>query len=325
MSVLIRVDDASPAARLEHLNHVVADTIVPFGVRVDADRDLRAQILSGRVGTLGVTRVTAPPMRAFRTPRHIRASDPELFKIDVQVRGRALFTQGDREAALAPGDLTFLDLSRPCALADRGDEHEVLAVMFPHAALPLRHDELERVTAVPISGRDGLGAPISALARHLAERLDGRDASEGTRLAAALLDLLIVALAERLGRTAALAPATQRRALLVSVQGYIDRRLADPELSPDAIAAAHHISRRQLYKLFETQPTTVAGWIRQRRLERCRRDLLDPALAERPVSAIAARWGLPDAQHFSRLFRAAYGLPPAEYRLALLGGPGPGR
>lgn len=135
------------------------------------------------------------------------------------------------------------------------------------------------------------------------------------RLAAALMDLLIVALAERLGRAARLAPSTQRRALLASVRGFIDQRLADPELSPGAIAAAHHISLRYLHKLFEAQPTTVSGWIRQRRLERCRRDLLDPALADWPVSAIAARWGLVDAAHFSRLFRAAYGLPPTEYRL----------
>jgi AraC-like DNA-binding protein len=34
------------------------------------------------------------------------------------------------------------------------------------------------------------------------------------------------------------------------------------------------------------------------------------------VSAIAARWGLMDAAHFSRAFRAAYGLPPAEYRMS---------
>jgi hypothetical protein len=66
------------------------------------------------------------------------------------------------------------------------------------------------------------------------------------------------------------------------------------------------------------QPTTASGWIRQRRLERCRRDLLDPALGDRSVGAIAARWGLIDAAHFSRLFRAAYGLPPGEYRLAAM-------
>jgi AraC-like DNA-binding protein len=32
------------------------------------------------------------------------------------------------------------------------------------------------------------------------------------------------------------------------------------------------------------------------------------------VSAIVARWGLPDGAHFNRAFKAAYGLPPARYR-----------
>jgi AraC-like DNA-binding protein len=59
----------------------------------------------------------------------------------------------------------------------------------------------------------------------------------------------------------------------------------------------------------------VADWIRSRRLERCRRDLLDPALATRTVEAIGERWGLTDAAHFSRVFRRRFGAPPAEYRL----------
>jgi AraC-like DNA-binding protein len=315
VSFLIRVEDEPPRTRLDYFRHVVADTIVPFGLHIDGDRDLRAEILTGPVGTVHVTNVSAPPMTAFRTAKLIRVSDPELFKIDVQVRGHTVFAQGDREAALAPGDFTLMDLSRPCRLADRDDEHEVLAVKFPHAALPLRHNELERLTAVPISGRDGLGAPISSLARHLARHLRDYDPTEGARLATALMDLLVVALAGRLDQLASVAPASRRRALLASVQSFIDRRLGDPELSPSAIAAAHHISLRQLYRLFDAQPTGVAEWIRQRRLERCRRDLLDPAFAHWSVSAIAARWGLMDAAHFSRAFRAAYGLPPTEYRM----------
>jgi AraC-like DNA-binding protein len=54
--------------------------------------------------------------------------------------------------------------------------------------------------------------------------------------------------------------------------------------------------------------------IRRRRLERCARDLADPALAERPVAVIAACWGLPDSRHFARLFKAAYGRTPRDYR-----------
>ena len=42
--------------------------------------------------------------------------------------------------------------------------------------------------------------------------------------------------------------------------------------------------------------------------------MLDPALRAQPVSAIAARWGLTNPAHFSRLFRQAYGAPPAAYR-----------
>jgi AraC-like DNA-binding protein len=73
---------------------------------------------------------------------------------------------------------------------------------------------------------------------------------------------------------------------------------------------------RSLQQLFHDEGLTVAGWIRRRRLERCRRDLTDPALASQPVAAIAARWGFSSAGDFSRAFRAVHGLPPAEYRMS---------
>jgi AraC-like DNA-binding protein len=80
------------------------------------------------------------------------------------------------------------------------------------------------------------------------------------------------------------------------------------------VADAHHVSLRQVHKLFHAGGSTVAGWIRQRRLERCRRDLLDPVVAALPVSAIGARWGYPDPAHFSRLFKSCYGVAPREFR-----------
>jgi hypothetical protein len=82
-----------------------------------------------------------------------------------------------------------------------------------------------------------------------------------------------------------------------------------------------YISVRYLHKLFELEETTVADWIRRRRLEACHRDLRDPALADQPVSTIAARRGLTSAAHFSRAFRSVYGITPTEYRrLALAPG-----
>jgi AraC-like DNA-binding protein len=190
-----------------------------------------------------------------------------------------------------------------------------VAVVFPRALLPLHADELARLTGVRIPGDRGLGALISSLARQLPHRLDDCCPAEQARLGTAVLDLITAALAARLDRGSQVPQDSSRRALLSSVQAFIEQRLADPALSPDTIAAAHYISLRSLHKLFEGENTTVCGWIRSRRLERCRRDLIDPTLDDWPVSAIAARWGLMNAAHFSRVFRDAYGLPPAEYRL----------
>ena len=67
------------------------------------------------------------------------------------------------------------------------------------------------------------------------------------------------------------------------IHAHIDRNLASTDLSPTSIAAAHFISTRHLHGLFQEQGTSVSTWIRIRRLERCRRDLVNPLFADRPV------------------------------------------
>nr|WP_241265463.1 helix-turn-helix domain-containing protein [Streptomyces boncukensis] len=95
---------------------------------------------------------------------------------------------------------------------------------------------------------------------------------------------------------------------------YIEEHLADPALSPAVLAEAHHISVRQLHRVFQQQGATVASWIRARRLERCCQDLADPAQAHVPVHAVAARWGYRRAPEFTRAFRAVYDMPPNTWR-----------
>jgi AraC-like DNA-binding protein len=315
VTIVIRAEDEPVPTRLAYLRYAVRDTIVPFDVWVDAEPDFSSQIVAGTAGPLRLTTVAGPPLEAARTPRLIRRSDPELLKIDVQTRGRSVFEQDDREAVLRPGDLTLVNLSRPCHLAAAGDpDHEIIAVQFPRTLLPLPERELARLTAVRLSGRDGVGGLVSSLAVHLNEHLDDYDPADRARLSTALTDLLVVGLARLVDRSSGAPPESHRRALLLRIRAFIEQRLDDPDLAPALVAAANHVSVRYLHKLFETEETTVASWIRRRRLERCRCDLLDPALQGRPVSAIGARWGLIDAQHFTRMFRAAYGLPPGEYR-----------
>jgi hypothetical protein len=69
--------------------------------------------------------------------------------------------------------------------------------------------------------------------------------------------------------------------VLLRIHAFIEQHLGDADLTPGLVAAAHYISVRYLYRLFEAQGTTVATWIRHRRLEGCRKDLADPAFSAR--------------------------------------------
>ncbi len=104
---------------------------------------------------------------------------------------------------------------------------------------------------------------------------------------------------------------------LPRIRDWIDAHLGDPGLGPAAIAAANHLSVRCLHQLFHDSGTSVTRWIRERRLDRCRHDLEDPAQAGRGIEAIARRWGFEDAASFGKAFKARYGEPPGRYRLAV--------
>jgi AraC-like DNA-binding protein len=317
VTVVFRADDQPVAARAEYWHHVVADSVTPLDLEIPpASLDARDRL---RVGELGPVRVaelsTGATSHAVRRRRHIRSSDPDLFKIDVQTRGVGVIDQSGRQDRYARGDFTLVDLSRPCAWANE-PRAGLVAVTFPRHLLPLGRDHLSRLTGVRVAGDRGTAALVSSLARQLPGRLDDLAAVEATRLGTTLMDLLSVALLTRLGRSGEAPTRSRRRALVAGIHAYIEQRLADPSLSPSQVARAHHISVRYLHRLFEDEETTVSELIRRRRLARCHRDLLDPGLRDLPVAAVGARWGLPTAAHFSRAFRAAYGVTPGELRRA---------
>ncbi len=74
------------------------------------------------------------------------------------------------------------------------------------------------------------------------------------------------------------------------------------------------MSVRYVHKLFQDEDMSVSRWINHKRLEACREDLARPATAGSTVGEIARRWGFVSPAHFSRSFRAAYGLSPGEWR-----------
>jgi transcriptional regulator GlxA family with amidase domain len=149
----------------------------------------------------------------------------------------------------------------------------------------------------------------------LARNVDHYSPAEAARLSTAALEVLATRLSHELDTQDWDTPEARRHAQLTQVQAFVRQYLGDPGLCPATVAAAHHMSLRSLQQLFHDEGLTVAGWIKKQRLDCCRNDLSDPALASRPVAAIAARWGFSSPGDFSRAFRTVHGMPPAEYRM----------
>jgi AraC-like DNA-binding protein len=318
MAILIRTSDVPPAQRYDAWRSVVCDTLGPLDFRSDPDTPLRGEIAAGQLGPVSVGRVkTSTPHSVSRTPGLIRRDSPELYRVALAMSGRACLQQAGRAAPLGPGQFTIYDFTRPYELAyDSGVELAVFS--FPREMLALPADLVARLTAVPVIADGATAALAAPLLRRVALDLDSYRPASAARLSTVVMSLITTAVAERADQAGSVPAESREQALLLRIHAFIEQHLADADLTPGPVAAAHYISVRYLYRLFEAQETTVAAWIRHRRLERCRADLTDPAWHAAPVSAVAARWGLPDSAHFSRLFRRTYGLPPAEYRRACL-------
>ncbi|AHH99354.1 helix-turn-helix domain-containing protein [Kutzneria viridogrisea] len=291
----------------------VSQSFVPLQVTSEHREQFRGRIRSGGADEVQLSEITASAHMVTRTPELIAKADRRYYKLSLILSGTGLLAQDRREAVLRPGDVALYDTSRPYSLMFEED-FSTLVVMLPQQSLDLPADLLAQLTAVRISGRRGVANVVVPFLAQLGGNLEQLHGPAGVRLAHSTVDLVSTLFAAELDL--ARDNGNPHRELVRRIHGYIDTNLSAPDLGPAQIAAAHYISTRHLHGLFQEQGATVSGWIRTRRLEHCRRDLLDPLHAARPVAAIAARWGFMDAAHFSRVFRAAFGRSPSELRAA---------
>lgn len=296
----------------------VLQTYVPAEVDSDDTADFSA---SQRILTLGAVELWTmehSSMTLRRTRRLIRRSDPGLYHLSLPLRGTMSLTSPGHEADYEPHDLVLHDTSRPHlmrAVTSRTQDTILGTGLFvPRKVLPLPENAVDGLLMRPLPGRDGIGVLLAQFLTQVARDYGSYRPDDGPRLGAVVLDLLSALLANALEAHDALPPETHRQTLVLRIRAFVQQHLHDPHLNPRSIAAAHHVSTSYLHRLFQDEEETVAAWIRIQRLERARRDLAEPSLRTIPVHVIAARWGFPRASDFTRAFRAAYDMPPSDYR-----------
>ncbi|MFJ7269594.1 helix-turn-helix domain-containing protein [Streptomyces sp. NPDC099050] len=294
-------------------------------VRSAHEDDFLASMRVLDLGNVQVSRLSYPSVRVRRTDRQVRQSDPEVYQLNLVLTGTGGVAQSGREAVLSAGTFCLYDSSRPfhghrsCS----PDTPAAVVVQIPKILMPLPARSVARLTAVTFSGHHGMGAVFTRWLTDLVQRADELTRADHPALSNVTLNLLAEVCARHLDTETTAAPEDRQAVLLTQIRDFIQQHLHDPGLTPATIAGAHQISLRQLHRIFDADGMSPAAWIRHQRLEHSRRDLADPRLSRHPLHVIASRWGLPDKSHFSRAFRAAYGISPRDYRQQLTPQPGP--
>ncbi|MBO0832729.1 MAG: hypothetical protein J2P28_03915 [Actinobacteria bacterium] len=262
MSVLIRLGERPADERLDFVREMSATFWVPMDF--DADGVIDGEIHASGLGAMQVSVIDTVPLTVRRTARHIDQADPDLLKMFLmRGGGRSVVAQGGRQANLAPGDFAFYDTRRPYEVAcgsDASKPTRMLTFLFPPSLLPLPRSGIRELTATRIAASAGLGDLTSRFLLQLGRNIDHYTPAEAARLSTAALEVLATRLARELEVGDWGTPEARRHAMLTTVQAFICQNLGDPELSPAAVAAAHHVSLRTLHQLFHDQGLTVAGW-----------------------------------------------------------------
>jgi AraC-like DNA-binding protein len=312
MGIVIEAAGARAGEREEFWRHVVADTFVPVSVGRMSGRDISGAIRLDSVGRMGVARLTGTPQSIARSAGHIRQLDRSCLLVGVLAGGAARMSQDGRQTGVRAGDCVIYEPGRPYEWFF-DDSWDLRLFALPLGSVRLTESERRLVTARSLSSQASLAGVVSRFLLDLARHRDLLPAAQSERIIAQASDLVVTLLSSSFDERDEVRGCVQR-SLVLRIKDYIEQRLTDPALGPDEIASAVSISTRYLHKLFQDEHRSVSQYVKERRLDRIRHDLLDPRLAGRPISSIAFGCGFGDISGFNRAFKEAYGITPRELR-----------
>jgi AraC-like DNA-binding protein len=268
---------------------------------------------------IGLMRTTSRSGISFRrTLADIRRNKVGVRVIWFVRSGSLKIVRSQHSCTVTAGQCAILDSGTPFlakALAEDGAMFEAVEAVVP-ARLFLTHLPAAIEFGSSFDLPEGEQQVVLKLLQLLFE--DGetlsRNASE--HLVGAFLETIsdfIGTLADR--------PAPRVRLFdkrLADIESYIMRNLTDPELCYDTVALRCGISPRYLCHVLKANNTSFSELVWMQRLPKAREWLASKQLSTFPIHEIAFMAGFKSAAHFSRMFKATYGVTPKEYRTQML-------
>ncbi len=308
MHLDLSVGDGPQHSRFETWRAAIFDTLaISAQLLPDHAGRFHARFSARSSGPLLNCRFDSDGFHATRQAREIAHRQWDGYRIYRESSAGVRFRISGQDVTTAAGDLLIADAD---ALFEAWptDRYSDESWLLPKKMVDPHLPGLGRPLLMRLSGRDGVQALAASYLETLTQNWDHIPETTMTPVAGTLARLIGIAC----GSAAEEHPDAVRAGRLVEAKRYIDRHLADRDLSPASLAAALGIAVRTLHLLFEPSGTSFARYVLRRRLEECRAALLaNPA---RPVTDIAFAWGFGSLSSFYSAFQTAFGMSPSEVR-----------
>jgi AraC family transcriptional regulator, positive regulator of tynA and feaB len=262
-----------------------------------------------------LTDLCVKPTGIRRTARMCRADDIDDIVLGVEFGGSGAgwIGESDRTVLLASSEMRLFDYySQPSVMQWSGVDHRALHIDLPRATFDSR--TLSRILAGNGArlAPSGLAPMLAAQMRTLADIAPDLDPTARTAGLRSVLDLATTVLHLEFGSAPADSDVCED-GMFAAAQAFICRHFGSTDLTPEQIAHRLGCSRAHLYRVFARNGLTVAGYLRNIRLERCRAALVNAGPRE-TVGDIAFCCGFDNPVHFARLFHRRFGMRPTDAR-----------
>ena len=305
--------------RLTYWNEVVCDYALDVNTSIEmldgCTPQFTGKLTRNDIGNLSLIEIVSegPLCTVSRDLRRTCHAEDEFAMLNVQVSGTSIINQAGRSARLKPGNMVLYDSRLPHN--GRMDyETRNLLLRIPRADFIHRIPYLGEVTTVVLDPYKTMTRLAYDMLLSLNNQLQAGAADGNESVTNTILDTITAAVSGSFRNNDA-GFSSASSALLHRVKSFIDYNLLQPDLDPEQIASAHHVSVRYLNRLFARENTSITRWICKRRLQKCTEILSCSRDISRNIDDIAYRCGFSSLPYFYRRFKQHYGCTPREYKL----------
>lgn len=313
-------DQMGTAANVSAWREAVATLFEVDELAAGEPGPFRADIGSFAMGPVLIGLSRASGQRFRRTAETIARSGVDHVILQLYLKGGFDGVAGNQPVRVRAGDICLFDLAQTLETRATAFENVTLVVPRPmFGAHLLRVDDLHGLV---LPGSSVIARLLAGHLRALFEFAPRMTLDECQSVVEGTVSLLAACLRNELERVeAGFDHSVAASPSLMRIRQYIDAGLGSSDLSANSIAAHFGLSRASLYRLF-APVGGIADYIRSRRLHRAFFDLANSDARSLRISEVARRWQLGTDAHFTRTFKAAYGITPRAAReAALLGVP----